>query len=114
MKKIFGLFFAILFFTNVCMAANGTGKLARTTGYLPEVAKLPAGYHLTLSPHSPALSPDTFITDENISAWKVGDDITFMDPDQAHACTERPSDTVLINTTRAEWVCAVSVAPKKE
>jgi hypothetical protein len=112
MKKIFGLLVAILLLTNVCFAANGTGKLASTTGYMPAIGKLPDGYHLTLTQFSPAQGPNSFITDENISAWKAGDDITFMDPDQSHACTERPSDTVLINTTKAEWVCANAVVAK--
>ena len=112
MKKIFGLLVSILLFTNVCMAANGTGKLASTTGYMPQKAKVPAGYHLTLAQFSPAQGPNVFVTEENISAWKVGDDLSFMDPDAAHPCTERPSDTVLINTTRAEWICAVAVVGK--
>ena len=113
MKKIFVLLFVILLFTNVSFAANGSGKLASTTGYQQQKAKVPEGYHLTLAPFSPAQGPNEFVTDENISAWKKGDDISFMDPDQNHACTERPSDTVLINTTRAEWVCSVAVVGTK-
>jgi hypothetical protein len=106
MKKMAWLCVAILLLTGVCMAATGSGKINNVSGYIPETAWLPAGYHITLNPHYPPNGQDYFITQQSVASWQRGDDVTFIDPDAAHPCTSKDSDTVLINTTRNQWVCA--------
>jgi hypothetical protein len=110
MKKIAGLFVAILLLAGVCIAANGSGKINSISDYIPETGWLPAGYHITLNPHNPPNGQDYFITQENVGrdGWKKGDDVTFIDPDANHPCPSKDTDTALINTTRIQWVCAIA------
>jgi hypothetical protein len=108
MKKIVWLSVATLLLTGVCIAASGSGKINNISGYIPETAWLPAGYHITLNPHSPPKGQDYFITQQDLSGrgWQRGDDVTFIDPDASHPCPSKDEDTVLINLTRNQWVCA--------
>ncbi|MGO9318642.1 MAG: hypothetical protein ACLPXT_09195 [Terracidiphilus sp.] len=110
MKKIAWLSVAILLLTGVSIAASGSGKINSISGYIPETAWLPAGYHITLNPHAPPKGQNYFITQQNVSGrgWKTGDDVNFIDPDASHPCPSKDTDTAIINITRNQWVCAIA------